>query len=373
MVLARAGIDAARIIVPLLARCRGGGTRDKFQGAESSSVGWRRSSCFRCWSSGVIPRIYLSLGLALYGLLAVGRGRWTLSGWLWGAAIVVQPLVLLLFPLQFVQLPKSARLRVCSLAVLPSLVFVGTPLLSNWSQTTKVLFHQANFPTVDHATPWIALSPRLSSVSVGAGPGRMIALVVAVGLGVVAWHYRPSMVGLLWLGAFALTGRCFFESVMVPFYLGPPCAGDCSRSIGEEELELGWWWRGCGHGGNASFRFDHLSEWEYWLPMVAMLAVGLACAYPGRAALGIRARHRRTRVAGTCARSSERYTPTRRLIAERPPYSGPTVCLRPGRSSCSVPSDPRASATTARVVPGSMTASTKPRSEACQGVRNRAA
>jgi hypothetical protein len=236
------------------------------------------------------PEDLISLGLALYGFLAVARGRWTLSGCLWGVAIVVQPLVLLLFPLQFVQLPKTARLRFCGLAVLPSFVFVGTPLISNWGQTTKVLFHQANFPTVDHATPWIAFSPHLSSISVAAGPGRMVALIAAVGLGVAAWRYRPSIVGLVWLGAVALTGRCFFESVMVPFYLGPPCALIVlASSVRKGSARMVVAWLAAMVATILSFR--HWSEWGYWLPMVAMLTIGLACAYPGRAALGIRARH----------------------------------------------------------------------------------
>ena len=232
------------------------------------------------------PEDLLSLGLALYAFLAMARGRWTLTGCLWGAAIVVQPLVLLLFPLQFVQLPKGARLRVCVLSVLPSAVFVGTPLLSNWTQTSGVLFHQANWPNIDYPTPWIALAPRLSSTSVGAGPGRMLALLVAVGLGYMAWRLKPSMIGLVWLGAVALSGRCFFESVMTPFYVGPPLVAIVLAS----SLRPGWL-RMTGASVIALeatvLAFQHFSEWGYWLPMVALLSSGLFCAWPGRTAVGL--------------------------------------------------------------------------------------
>jgi len=34
------------------------------------------------------------------------------------------------------------------------------------------------------------------------------------------------------------------------------------------------------------FSFHHLGEWAYWLPLMAMLAVGLACGWPGRDAFG---------------------------------------------------------------------------------------
>jgi hypothetical protein len=227
------------------------------------------------------PEDLLALGLAVYGFIAMAQGRWTTMGCLWGAAVAIQPLVLLLFPLQFVRVPKGDRARVCLLTALPSVILVGTPLLSQWKQTSRVLFHQANFPTIDHATPWIALSPRLSTVSVGAGPGRMFALAVAVGLGVVAWRLRPSMTGLLWLGGLALAGRCFFESVMNPFYLTPPLAvivlvasvrSSWPRFVGA--------WLVAMVATVLSFR--HTTEWGYWLPMVGLLAVGLVCAWPGR-------------------------------------------------------------------------------------------
>ena len=53
------------------------------------------------------PEDLLALTFSLYALLAMFRGRWTLSGWLWGAAIVTQPLVILMFPLAFVRTPKA--------------------------------------------------------------------------------------------------------------------------------------------------------------------------------------------------------------------------------------------------------------------------
>jgi len=249
-----------------------------------------------CWAEAILlfqvvviwghPEDLLALGLALYAFIAVAKERSTAAGWLWGAAVAVQPLVLLLFPLQFLRVPRADRLRVCLLAALPSLILVGTPLLSQWKQTSKILFHQANFPTVDHATPWIALSPRYSSVAVGAGPGRLLALAVSVGLAVVALRLRPSLVGLLWLGAVALSARCFFESVMDPFYLGPPLAMIVLvASVRPRWTRLATAWAVA--MAATAFSSRHLSEWGYWLPMVAFLAVGLALAWPGRTALGL--------------------------------------------------------------------------------------
>lgn len=232
------------------------------------------------------PEDLLALTFSLYALLAMFRGRWSLSGWLWGAAIVFQPLVILMFPLAFVRTPKPQRLRLCLYGALPSVVLLSAPLVTQWHRTSAVLFHQANARFLDHATPWIALSPTFSRTSVGAGPGRMIAVLAAVLIGYLAYRRPPSTVGLLWLCALALSLRCFFESVMVVFYLGPPLA-----LIVLTAATCASWKRLAGAWAIAVvatvFAFHRSSEWGYWAPMVAFLAIGLACAWPGRAEVGI--------------------------------------------------------------------------------------
>ena len=231
------------------------------------------------------PEDMVALALALYALLAMVRRLWTLSAWLWGVAIVVQPLVLLLLPLAFVRTPADRRVRLCVIAALPSAVLVGTPMLTDWGATSKVLFQQANFEYLDHATPWVALSPRLSDVSVGAGPGRLIAVAASVGLAVLASRRRPSVAGLIWLSAVALSLRCFFEAVMVSFYLGPPLAmivlaaalrRSWSRLVGAGLIAV----------AATVVAFRRMPPWGYWGSVVALLVVGLLVAWPGRGALG---------------------------------------------------------------------------------------
>ena len=232
------------------------------------------------------PEDLVALAAALYAVIAMFRRRWTGSGLLWGVAIVVQPLVLLMFPLAFVRTPGGQRLRLCLLGALPSIALVGTPLLSQWGATSKVLFHQENFQFLDHATPWVAISPHLSSISVGAGPGRMIAILASVLLGAATARWRPSAPGFLWLCALALSLRCVFEAVMVSFYLGPPLAMIVLASSLRNS-----WWRLAGAWTVAVvatvLAFHRFSEWGYWTPMVVLLAAGLACSWPGRHALGL--------------------------------------------------------------------------------------
>jgi predicted branched-subunit amino acid permease len=70
------------------------------------------------------------------------------------------------------------------------------------------------------------------------------------------------------------------------FYLGPPLAlivltaATCpsrTRLIGAWVIAV----------GATVFAFHGASEWGYWTAMVAFLAIGLACAWPGRAEVGI--------------------------------------------------------------------------------------
>ena len=160
------------------------------------------------------------------------------------------------------------------------MVLVAPALRSNWSGTTAVFLHQKNFPHLDHATPWMVVAPKLAGNAVGAGPGRILAVVAAVILGGAAYRWRPTLAGLVWLCALVLSLRCVFESVMVPFYLGPPLAVIVLAAAATIR-----WWRMIGAFTIAmvatELSYRHTSEWSYWLPMTALLALGLVFAWPG--------------------------------------------------------------------------------------------
>ncbi len=229
------------------------------------------------------PEDMTALGLASYALLMGWRGRWRSSGWLWGAAIAFQPLVLVLVPVAVASAAPGRRVHLCVRAVVPSAVLLAIPLATQWGMTTGAMLHQGNRTDLDHPTPWIAFSAHLGPHLVSAGPGRVLALGAAVALGWVAWRRRPSLAGLVWLGALALALRCFFESVMVPFYLGPPFALLLIASAAAPG------WRRLAVTSLAMvaatvLAFHDLGEWAYWLPMVALLATGLVCSWPGRGA-----------------------------------------------------------------------------------------
>jgi hypothetical protein len=183
------------------------------------------------WNVVVIwghPEDAVAVGLAIYALIFALDGRFTGAGWIFGAAVAVQPLVILMFP---VVVALGGRHRIVGLAArggLPAVAIVLAPLLSEFHATTHALLDQPNFPRLDHATPWTTLAPVLGgtgrNVAVAAGPGRVLALLLACGLGWWArrWRERPDLI--VWAAATALALRCLTESVMVAFYVWPVLA-----------------------------------------------------------------------------------------------------------------------------------------------------
>ncbi|HUY20927.1 MAG TPA: hypothetical protein VMV22_01170 [Acidimicrobiales bacterium] len=252
----------------------------------------RRS--FLCVVEGVVlwpvlvmwghPEDALAVGLAVYALVFALDGRWTGAGWLFGAALATQPLVVLMLP---VLLAMSGRSRVLGLVVrsgLPAALLLVTPVLAQFHTTVHALVDQPNFPVLDHATPWTALAPRLGGagkdVAVAAGPGRLAAVLAACALGWWArrWRDRPDL--MVWAVAAALSLRCFTESVMVAFYLWPVLAVGLVvvASSSGRRVALGVASAVavtvCGE-----FR---LGEWEWWATMALGLVVLLVSGFPSR-------------------------------------------------------------------------------------------
>ncbi|MGH9047233.1 MAG: hypothetical protein ACRDVW_07960 [Acidimicrobiales bacterium] len=254
------------------------------------------------------PEDSVALAFAIWGLLAALRHRWRAAGWLFGAALVMQPLVVLMAPVVVAMAPRREWPKLALRGALPSLALVAIPLAQAWRQTTTALFKQPNYPSVDHPTPWLSLAPVLTKVhrvkvqhifqvthpngstgfkvtishtlgglAVAAGPGRLIAIGLAVVIGVYAARRRPSMAEVVWLCCLALSLRCVFESVMDPYYLWPPIAlalplvmrshwRTVASVVGVAAMT--WW----------SYKF--LGPWQWWAPITVVLLLVVAMAKP---------------------------------------------------------------------------------------------
>ena len=256
------------------------------------------------------PEDALAMTFALYGLLAALRGKWGVSGWLWGAALATQPLVVLMLPIVFALAPVRRWTGLALKSVIPGVTLVLVPLLQQWQHTSRALLEQPNYPAIDHATPWVALAPVLSPAHLGvsrhlaavtsggrthfttslvtsrvgevvaAGPGRLIAMALSLAIGVWVYRSRPSAKAVVWCAALALALRCVFESVMNPYYLWPPLAVALLVAAGTAR------WRFVLTTVAATavtvYSYHHAGPWVWWLVVVALLGVAMASSRPGR-------------------------------------------------------------------------------------------
>jgi hypothetical protein len=243
------------------------------------------------------PEDAVATGLLLYGVLALSKEKTATAGWLLGAAVAVQPLVLLAVPLLIAVLEPRRIAGFLARAAAPSVVLLGVAAAANWHATFTAVTKQPNWPKVDHPTPWLFLAPRLGNGTVAAGPARTLAIVVACLCAVyVAIRWRSShsqnqsqkewtreeLTAVLWWTAAALALRCVFESVMVSYYVWPalavaliPGSRNWPRLLttGAAAVTLTFVAQGSSH-----------SPWGWWGPVVALLGLVLLFAgtWPAR-------------------------------------------------------------------------------------------
>jgi hypothetical protein len=234
------------------------------------------------------PEDAVAVGLLLFAILALSERRPARAAWLAGAAIAVQPLVLLALPVVLVLLEPRRLAGFLARAAAPTVVLLGAAAAANWNATYDAVTRQPNWPTVDHPTPWLPLAPHLAGGAVAGGPARALAIAAACGCALIAgrrlraarhaasWS-RETLTELLWWTAVALALRSVFEPVMVAYYLWPGLAVALIAAARS-------WWRlvaasavaaAVSFGSQSSWR----SPWGWWGFMVLGLALTLLFAY----------------------------------------------------------------------------------------------
>jgi hypothetical protein len=263
------------------------------------------------------PEDAVAVGLLLYAILAQSRSRDGLAGWLAGAAICVQPLVLLALPVMLALMPWRRMPMFLVRAALPGAVLLGAALLANWHAAYTSVTSQPNSPTINHPTAWTSLAPHVANGNVAAGPARLATIVLACCCAIVVrrrwlarldaarhgeagrvWWPASVLAEVLWWAAFTLALRSFFEPVMVSYYPWPPLA---VALIPAATLS---WGRliaaGLVAGGvTAAAQGTSHSPWIWWAPLVAGLVLVLALAAPGRLLPGHIRQLRRRSLAST--------------------------------------------------------------------------
>jgi hypothetical protein len=230
------------------------------------------------------PEDAVAVGLLLYGILALPRAATVRSAWLIGAAVAVQPLVLVALPVLLVIIEPRRLAGFLARAAAPSVVLLAAAAAANWSATVHAVTSQPNWPTIDHPTPWTSIAPRLGHGAVAAGPGRLLAIVVACGCAIIVgqrWRaarhaasWSPqTLEEVLWWTAAVLALRSVFESVMVAYYLWPVLAVALIAAVRS--------WPRLVATSVAAVTITFVSQaswhgpWAWWAPMVAGLGLTL--------------------------------------------------------------------------------------------------
>jgi hypothetical protein len=230
------------------------------------------------------PEDAVAVGLLLYAVLDLSDGKTSRSAWLIGAAVAVQPLVLLAFPLLAAVVEPRRLAGYVARAATPATVLLAAAAAANWPATIHAVTSQPNSPAIDHPTPWIYLAPHLPGAQVAAGPARIVSIVVACGCGLLIarrWRARrppvpwdhDTLARLLWWVALTLALRSAFEPVMVAYYLWPPLAVALAATARD--------WRRLLPVGVVAVALTFFSQvqwhdpWAWWTPMVAGLALAL--------------------------------------------------------------------------------------------------
>jgi len=250
------------------------------------------------------PEDAVAVGLLLYAILAQSRARPGQAGWLAGAAVCVQPLVLLALPVMLAVLPWRRMVPFLVRAALPSVLLLGAVAIANWHDTYRSVTSQPDSPVINHPTVWTSLAPQMAGQNVAAGPFRLATILLACLCALAVrrhWQSRMSLAGeaspagagwrdgaawpaalladVLWWVALTLALRSFFEPVMVSYYPWPPMAVALIAAA-----TLSWtrlFAAGLLAGGlTAAAQGPSHAVWIWWVPIVAGLAVLLAICWP---------------------------------------------------------------------------------------------
>ena len=282
------------------------------------------------------PEDVVALGFGAYAIRALLNKRRVAAGWLLGAALATQTFTVLLIPVILaadisrtslarntaantasrgtagVTVPSTMTAPTPSAVtspgvssmphtiwaytkqVLPILwraiavpaVLVATPLIAQPKATWRALVIQPTYPKVDQPTPWLALAPKLAHGAVSGGVPRILTLLAACLIGILAYRMalrRDIQSTVILACAFSLFSWPFFESVMVSYYLWPALA----FALLAAGMSGSWRIAGTLIVGMFSMLYAFFQprgqfgmEWQYWIVVIGSLGIALIFTIP---------------------------------------------------------------------------------------------
>ncbi len=186
------------------------------------------------------PEDAIAVGLVLFAALDASRFRYRRAAVVLGIAVAFQPLALLAIAAVGARLAVREIVRLAPLLVLPSALLLLPLFAASPAAVWHAISSQPNYPLLNHATPFTMLAHSATTMSVDAGPGRLVAVLAAAVFGVVACrsavdgHERevsrlamsnlPELRVLLWAMAVAFEIRLVLEVTLTDFYVWPVLA-----------------------------------------------------------------------------------------------------------------------------------------------------
>jgi hypothetical protein len=213
------------------------------------------------------PEDVVALAIAMQGAKLAIEGKWHGAGWLFGFAVTIQPLVLLvLFPVMALGAPRRWPGIVVRSAV-PTLTVMAIPVLTTGGDVLRFM-QEPNYIVPNFPTPFVWLGPSAGHNLISAAPERALAVLVAVLIGYLAWRRQVTPVGAIWCAALAMGARVVLEPVLTPYYLWPMAALALVVIAATNR-----WWATAPLAAVSSLAYFHREPWLYWIPIVLLVAV----------------------------------------------------------------------------------------------------
>jgi hypothetical protein len=223
------------------------------------------------------PEDVVSMSFALWGLSAGIDHRWRGAGWYFGVAILLQPISLLIVLPALALCPVSRWVRVGWRVIAPTALVMLVPLATAFGETMRFV-HEPNIVSSNHPTPLMVFAPAEGHDLVSAGPLRLACVLIAAGIGLVAYRHRATPIQVIWCIGLALSIRVALEPVLDTYYAWPAIAvlllgalTTPGRTRGVVLALLTF---------VSVYAFWHEAPWVYWAPIV--VGLGTIVALVGR-------------------------------------------------------------------------------------------
>jgi hypothetical protein len=233
------------------------------------------------------PEDAVAVACLLYACLAASQKRWSRFGWLIGAAVAFEPVVLLALPFLLFAAGWKRFPGLLARVAAPTLALLVLPLTMNWSVTVHGLLSQATYPSLNRPTPWLHFAPSLghegyigaTAVAAAAdGPSRLLAVLFSIVLGFSFRRAAQELGVLIAVVALTLSLWCAFETVIAPYYVWPTVSvaliglSTTSRLRSVATLVFAFL-------ADLASNADLHAEWVWWV-IVFALGVLLAASWP---------------------------------------------------------------------------------------------